>query len=343
MSVWSQLRPHLAILVFSAVAMAGGFAAEASPPAYPHYVPGRALTGNFRITCESSAEPLMKIWVERFSMFHPGFEVIAKGTSPIASVPMVMSGAYELGFPARELWPSEEESFRQIRGYAATVIMVGLGAHRTAGLTPALGVYVNASNPIEKISLDQLDAIYSTERRRGSAKEIKSWGDLGLTGEWANRPIDAYIHRLPNGVDYFIQKIVCQGADFRKSVIQLPMRRGKLGPDDVIAEVAVRDPAAIGFGCLGNVIPGMRTIALAETTSGPFYIGTLEEVKRMDYPFARPIYMVVDREPGKPLPPKIEEFLRFVLSQEGQDAIMASDGWLPLPAGLAAAELNKLH
>ena len=343
MSVWSHLRPHLAILVFSAVAMAGGFAAEASPPAYPHYVPGTALTGDFRITCESSAEPLMKIWVERFSRFHPGFEVIAKGTSPIASVPMVMSGAYELGFPARELWPSEEESFRQIRGYAATVIMVGLGAHRTAGLTPALGVYVNASNPIEKISLDQLDAIYSTERRRGSVKEIKTWGDLGLTGDWANRPIDAYIHRLPNGVDYFIQKQVCRGADFRKTVIQLPMRRGKLGPDEVIADVAVRDPAAIGFGCLGNVIPGMKTIALAENSGGPFYTGTLEEVKRMEYPFARPIYMVVDREPGKPLPPKIEEFLRFVLSQEGQDAIMASDGWLPLPADVAAGELKKLH
>ena len=136
-----------------------GRAADTAPATSAHYVPGTSLTGDFRITCESSAEPLMKIWVERFSKFHPGFEVIAKGTSPIASVPMVMSGAYELGFPARELWPYEEAIFRQIRGYDATVVLVGLGAHRTAGLTPALGVYVNASNPIEKITLDQLDAI----------------------------------------------------------------------------------------------------------------------------------------------------------------------------------------
>ena len=111
----------------------------------------------------------------------------------------------------------------------------------------------------------------------------------------------------------------------------------------MIADVAVHDPAAIGFGCLGNVIPGMKTIAVGETSGGPFYSGTLEEVKRMEYPFARPIYMVVDRAPGKPLPLKIKEFLTFVLSQEGQDAIIASDGWLPLPPEVAAAELNKLQ
>ena len=335
-------RIRRSLLTLSALTVVGGLVAQTPPANYARYVPAAPLTGDFRITCESSAEPLMKLWVERFEKFHPGFEIIAKGTSPIASVPMVMSGAYELGFPARELWVSEEESFRKIRGYDATVIVVGLGAHKTAGLTPALGVYVNASNPIEKISLEQLDAIYSSERRRGSTKEIKTWGDLGLTGEWASRPIDAYIHRLPNGVDYFIQKVVNQGADFKKTVVQLPMRRGKLGPDEVIADVAVHDSAAIGFGCLGNVIPGMKTIALAENSAGPFYTGTLEEVKRMEYPFARPIYMVVDREPGKPLPPKIREFLIFVLSREGQDAIAASDGWLQLPPAVAAAELAKL-
>src|SRR5436190_12451794 len=158
MSTCSVARPIFTALCVSAVALLDGYAAEPSPGTYPRYVPEAALTGDIRITCESSAEPLMKIWVERFSKFHPGFDVIAKGTSPIASVPMVMSGAYELGFPARELWPSEEESFQKIRGYPATVVMIGLGAHRTAGLTPALGVYVNAANPIQRITLQQLDA-----------------------------------------------------------------------------------------------------------------------------------------------------------------------------------------
>jgi len=309
---------------------------------YEPYRPGTVLTGDLRLTGETAAEPLMKLWVEGFARFHPGFEVIAKGTSPIASVPMVMSGAYELGFPARELWPSEEASFRQIRGYDATVIMVGLGAHRTVGLTPALGIFVNAANPIERITLDQLDAIYSAERRRGRAEDISTWGDLGLTGEWAARPIEAYSHRLPNGIDYFIQKIVCGGAGFKKSVIELPMRRGKLGPDDLVAEAASQNPAAIGFGCFGAQIPGMKSIAVS-ANAGPYRRGTLEEVKSLDYPLARPIYMVVDRAPGTALPPKIAEFLAFVLSREGQAAVAASEGWLPLPAAVAAAERAKLR
>ncbi|MFI5335786.1 MAG: PstS family phosphate ABC transporter substrate-binding protein [Opitutales bacterium] len=326
------LLPLLAVL-----GAAPGAAAE-----YPPYQPQAALTGDLRITCESSAEPLMKLWVERFARFHPGFEIIAKGTSPIASVPMVMSGAYEIGFPARELWPAEEESFRKIRGYEATVIMVGLGAHRTVGLTPALGVFVNAGNPLERITLDQLDAIYSAERRRGYGKEIRTWGDLGLTGEWAGRPIEAYAHRLPNGIDYFIQKTVTKGADFKPSVIQLPMRRGKLGPDELIAEAAAGHPAAIGFGCFGSQRPGMKVIALAGTAAGPYRRGTLEEVKSLEYVLARPIYMVIDREPGAPLASKIAEFLTFVLSREGQEAVAASDGWLPLPPDLAAAERQKM-
>ena len=316
--------------------------AQAAVAELPPYAPRTKLTGELRVTFETSAEPLVNLWVERFSKYHPGLEVIAKGTSPLASEPMVASGAYDIGFPARELWPSEEENFRRIRGYDPWVLRVGLGAYRTAGLTPALGVFVNAKNPLDRITLDQLDAIYSSERRRGYPKDIKTWGDLGATGEWSNRPIEPYTHRLPNGIDYFIQRVVTNGADFKKSVAQLPMRRGKLGPDELVAQVAAQNPAAIGFGCLGNAIPGMKILALAQTSAGPYLTGTLEEVKSMRYALARPLYIVIDREPGSALPPKVAEFLAFVLSREGQDAFADSNGWLPLPAGVALAERARV-
>ena len=332
------LRPAGALL--PSLALLG--AAYCAAADLPHYEPRTTLQGDLRITCETSAEPLMKIWVDRFAKLQPGLEIIAKGTSPLASVPMVASGAYELGFPARELWAYEVEDFRRFRGYDPTVIMVGLGAQRTEGLTPALGVYVNADNPIERITLEQLDALYSNDRRRGAAKPVTTWGDLGVTGDWATKPIEAYIHRLPNGVDMFVQLVVTNGADFRPSVKQLPMRRGKLGPDQVIADAVAKNPAAIGFGCLGTSVPGMKCIPLAATTKGPYYSGTLEEVKAMVYPLSRPIYMVIDREPGQPVNPKQAEFLAYVLSQEGQEAITSADGWLPLPASVAAAELKKL-
>jgi phosphate transport system substrate-binding protein len=325
-----------------ALATCGVSALAQAQAGYPEYTSGPKLTGDLRIVAESSAEPLMTLWVEGFKRVQPGVNLIVRPTSPLAAAPMVTSGAADLGFPARELWPYEEELVRKFRGYDPYVVLVGLGAHTTPGLTPALGVFVNAGNPLTRITLDQLDAIYSGARRRGFAKDIATWGDLGATGEWATRPIHALTHRMPNGIDYFIQKVVTKGADFKKSVIELPMRRGNVGPDELIAEAVAKDPAAIGFGCFGNVIPGMKTIAVGETASGPYCTGTLEEVKTLHYPLARPIYIVIDRAPGQPIAPKLEEFLRYILSAPGQNAFAASGGWLPLPAELAKAELARL-
>ena len=309
---------------------------------YSAYTPGPKLSGELRIVAETSAEPLMTLWVEGFKRAQPGVNLIVRPTSPLAAAPMVTSGAADLGFPARELWPYEEELVRRFRGYEPFVVLVGLGAHTTPGLTPALGVFVNAGNPLTRITLDQLDAIYSGARRRGFAKDVSTWGDLGATGEWAARPIHPLTHRMPNGIDYFIQKVVTKGADFKKSVTELPMRRGSVGPDELVAQAVANDPAAIGFGCFGNQIPGMKTIAVAETAGGPFYAGTLEEVSSLRYPLARPIFIVIDRAPGQPIPPMQAEFLRFILSAPGQRAFAASGGWLPLPPDLATAELARL-
>ena len=310
---------------------------------YAAFTPGAKLTGDLRFVGESSAEPLFTLWVDGFKAHQSGLKVFAKSTSPLAAVPTVASGAYEIGFPARELWPYEEEMFQKIRGYAPTVVLVGVGAHRTAGLTPALGVFVHASNPLARITLDQLDAILSDARRRGEKKAILTWGDLGAPGEWAARPIRAYTHRLPNGIDYFIQKTVARGADFKRAVVELPMRRGDLGPDEVIAEAVAGDPAGLGFASFAAVTPALKTLALAETARGPFFAGTPEEVATLRYPFARPIFIVIDRAPGQPVAPKIAEFLRYILSQPGQAAFAASGGWLPLPSELARAELAKLR
>ncbi len=329
--------PRLAFLTCAVAALAPAQTGD------PKHTAGGLLTGDLRVVAESSAEPLMTLWVEAFKREQPTLNLIVRPTSPLAAAPMVVSGAADLGFPARELWPYEEELSPKFRGYAPFVVLVGLGAHATPGLTPALGVFVHASNPLTRITLDQLDAIYSTTRRRGLAKDVVTWGDLGATGEWAARPIHPLTHRMPNGIDYFIQKVVTKGADFKKFVTELPMRRGNVGPDELIAQAVAADPAAIGFGCFGNVIPGMKTIAVAETARGPYSAGTLEEVRTLRYPLARPIYMVIDRAPGQPIEPKLAAFLRFVLSAPGQAVFAASGGWLPLPVDLAATELARLQ
>jgi phosphate transport system substrate-binding protein len=303
---------------------------------------GVATADELRIVYESSADKLMTLWVEGFKKQQPGMDVFLKSTSPLAAVPTVMSGAYDVGFPARELWPYEEELFRKIRGYDGFLVMVGLGAHRTPGLTPALGVYVHASNPLTKITLEQLDAVFSTERRRGHATQIGTWGDLGVQGDWSQQPVHAYTHRLPNGIDYFIQKVVTQGAGFKPDVIELPMRQGKLGPDDLMAAAIAKDSGGIGFGSFGSLVPGMKTIAVANTDRDVYSSGSLEDVSSLRYPLARPIYLVIDRKPGQAIAPKIKDFIRFLLSPQGQALVSASDGWLPMPAAMAAAERAKL-
>jgi phosphate transport system substrate-binding protein len=327
-----KLRRYLIALLATSCFSAAASAKESS-----------LLSGDMRIVAESSAEPLMTLWVEAFRKLHPDLRIFVKGTSPLAAVPTVMSGAYDLGFPARELWPYEIELFKKIRGYDPFVVMVGVGAHRKAGLTPALGVYVHASNPLSKITLQQLDALYSVERRRGAAKAVRTWGDLGLTGEWESKPIRALTHRLPNGIDYFIQLAVTRGADYQESVVELPMRQGDLGPDDLTAQAVAGDPLAIGFGCFGNVVPSMKTLAVANTDREPYFRGTLEEVRSMRYPLARPIYLVIDRKPGQPIAPKLAAFIRFVLSPQGQALAPAAGGWLPVPDNRIPRELAILN
>jgi len=318
------------------------FSSKAAEMARPDYQPERKLSGDMRIVSESSADPLMLAWVEGFKKYHPALTVIDRGTSPLACVPGVASGGYDVGFPARELWSFEEDLYRKARGYDAFIVKVALGAQKATGLTPTLGVYVNASNPVQRITLAQLDAIYSSARRRGLPGEVKTWGDLGATGHWANQPIRAYSHRLPNGIDYFVQKTVTRGASFKKETVELPMRQGTLGPDDVMAQAIAKDPDGIGLGCFGNVIPGMKTIAVAETDKGPFFAGTEAEVRSLQYPLYRSIYLVVDRAPNRPLDPKIAEFLRFILSAQGQQVVEATHTWLPLPAAVAAKQAERI-
>ncbi|MDD3181157.1 MAG: substrate-binding domain-containing protein [Opitutaceae bacterium] len=332
----------MTVLLTVATLSATPLKAQSPSSPLPHYQSEQALSGHLRFVAESSTEKLTNLWVDRFKKLHPKLNLIAKLTSPLAAIPMVTSGACDLGFPAREAWPYEAGMFRQVRGYDISVIRVGLGALKTTGFSPTLGIYVNANNPIERLTMAQLDAIYSSERRRGYPTDIKTWGDVGVTGEWARRPIKAYAHRLPSGVRYYLQEVVTRGAEFKRSVIELDMRAGTLGPDDMMARATAADPDAIGHGCFGNLIPGMKTIPIAESARGPYYAGTLEEVKTMKYPLTRPIYMFVDRPPGQPLSQNVREFLSFLLSQEGQQTIVDAGEWLPLPAQEVVKEREKL-
>src|ERR1019366_1889880 len=167
MKTWGTAALLLSAGVLFSPASAETIRVNYAQTIYPEYAPGPKLTDDLRIVAESSAEPLLTLWVEGFKTQQPGLNLIAKGTSPLAAVPTVMSGAYDLGFPARELWPYEEELFRKIRGYEPFVVLVGLGAQAPPGLTPPLGFFFHTSNPLPRPPLPRSAAFFPPGRRRG--------------------------------------------------------------------------------------------------------------------------------------------------------------------------------
>ena len=196
---------------------------------------------------------------------------------------------------------------------------------------------MHPSNPIAGLTLAQLDRIYSIAPRRGYGREIKTWGDLGLTDEWADRPIHAYSRVLDNEVTTHLRDVVCRGSEFNAAVV-IP---GKGVSVDVVGAVAA-DPEGIGFSGFAYVSAGVRALPLAEDEGAPYVVPSAESCAANRYPLDRPLCFYVNRRPGAPLDPVVREFIRFVLSPEGQ-RINAQENYFPLTPALLAGELAKLN
>ena len=209
---------------------------------------------------------------------------------------------------------------------------------------------MNRANPLSSLTLAQLDAIYSTTRKRGYPEAITRWGQLGLTGDWANQPIHPYgmvIERKVGNphagiVAYLIERVLL-GGDFNPGTRQVPdtgMGRGNNRALDEIAEAVAGDPLAIGYAGFANRRPGTRSVALAESAGQPAYAGTEEEVTARVYPLTRTIFILARPDCS----PAAREFLRFVLSREGQAEVKKDPaGFLPLPDQFSAVERRKLN
>jgi phosphate transport system substrate-binding protein len=219
---------------------------------------------------------------------------------------------------------------------------VGGGAYEKGDRSHAIAVYVNRANPLERITLAQLDAIYSATRRRGSAAAVTTWGQLGLTGEWANHPIIAYAARRPNGIaDAFQDRVLLTG-DFKASIHERANSPTARVLDSVVDAVGA-DANGIGYAGFAQATSAVKALAVAETEAGPYVAGTLASVTDQSYPLTRFVYIAINKAPGKPLTPAVREFLRLVLSREGQQVLVEEGYFLPLPAAIVREELARLN
>jgi phosphate transport system substrate-binding protein len=221
---------------------------------------------------------------------------------------------------------TEIDGFEKKFGYKPTAI-------RTA--VDALAVFVNKDNPIKCLTMAQVDAIFSKSRRSGHKEDIRTWGQLGLAGEWASRPVSLYGRNSASGTYGFFKEHALKNGDYKDEVKEQP------GSASVVQGATV-DRYAIGYSGIGYATSGVRAVPLAEKEGGRCHEATPDEAYSGKYPMARFLFVYVNKAPGKPLDPLTREFLKLVLSRDGQEVVV-KDGYFPIPASTSREELSKIQ
>jgi phosphate transport system substrate-binding protein len=310
----------------SPAAGAGGGGAVPVDAALPEYKPTSGISGNLSSVGSDTMNNLMTLWGETFSRFYPNVRLQVEGKGSSTAPPALIEGTAQFGPMSRQMKPSEVDAFEKKYGYKPTEI-------RTSH--DALALFVNRDNPIEKLTLAQADAIFSKTRRRGHGRDVTTWGQLGLTGEWANRPISLYGRNSASGTYGFFKEHVLQNGDYKDTVKEQP------GSASVVQGVT-SDRYGMGYSGIGYRTSGVKVVPLAEKEGGTFSTGSYEDVVSGAYPLSRYLYVYVNKAPGKPLDPLAAEFLKLVLSKQGQEVVV-KDGYLPLTADIAGQEMKKVQ
>jgi phosphate transport system substrate-binding protein len=291
----------------------------------PSYQKTSGVSGNITSVGSDTMNNMMALWAETFRRAYPNVKIQIEGKGSSTAPPALIAGSSQFGPMSRPMKSMEIDRFEAKYGYKPTQIRTSYDA---------LAVWVNKDNPLQKLTLAQIDAVFSKARRRGGKAAVK-WGDLGLTGDWANRPISIYGRNSASGTYGFFKEHVLQNGDYKDQVKEQP------GSAAVVQGVT-EDRYGIGYSGVGYRTSGVRPLQLAEKPAGPFYDGSYANVTSGRYPLSRFLYIYVNKAPGKPLGPLVREYLKLILSRDGQEVVM-KDGYLPLSAAIIAEELKKLE
>jgi phosphate transport system substrate-binding protein len=265
---------------------------------------------------------LMALWAESFRKMYPNVKIQIEGKGSTTAPPALISGTSQFGPMSRPMRATEIDQFEAKYGFKPTQLRTSFDA---------LAVYVNKDNPLDKLTLAQVDAVFSKTRRRGS-KATATWGQLGLTGDWANRPISIYGRNSASGTYGFFKEHVLQNGDYKDEVKEQP------GSASVVQGVT-EDRFGVGYSGIGYRTSGVRPLQLADKDQ--FFDGAYGNVTSGKYPLARFLYLYINKAPGKPLDPVVREFCKLIFSKEGQEVVV-KDGYLPLSEELVKQELAKL-
>jgi phosphate transport system substrate-binding protein len=294
-------------------------------PGFQAYQSVSGVSGNLSSVGSDTLNNLMTLWAEEFNKFYPNVKIQVEGKGSSTAPPALISGTAQIAPMSRPMKEAEIDQFEKKFGYKPTPIRVAVDA---------LAVFANKDNPLKCLTLAQLDAIFSKSRRTGYKENIKTWGQLGMAGEWGNRPISLYGRNSASGTYGFFKEHVLKNGDYKDEVKEQP------GSASVVQGVTV-DRYGIGYSGIGYATAGVRAVPLAEK-EGECVEATPTNAYAGTYPLARFLYLYVNKPPSHGLDPLTHEFIKLVQSKQGQEVVV-KDGYFPITADVAKEELDHIQ
>jgi len=287
-------------------------------PDLPDYEPVSGISGNLSSIGSDSLNNLMTLWAELFQNYYPNVNIQIQGAGSSTAPPAITEGTANFGPMSRLMRSSEVQAFEERHGYPPTPVGTSIDL---------LAVFVNKDNPIQCMGIEEIDAVFSVGRRCGGAEDVSRWGQLGLEGAWANRDFALYSRNAVSGTYGFFKENALCGGDFKPSINEQP------GSASVVQGVN-ESLNGIGYSGIAYITSGVKPISVRAVGSDECVEPNKETAATGDYPLARLLYVYVNKNPNRELPPLEREFFRMVLSRQGQEVVVR-DGYIPLPASAA--------
>ena len=291
----------------------------------PDYIKVSGVSGNIKSIGSDTLNNLMTLWAEGFHSLYPGVKIEIEGKGSSTAPPALIEGASQFGPMSREMKPKEKDAFEKKFGYKPSHIRVAVDA---------LAVFVNKDNPIKSLTLQQVDAIFSKNRKGGFPGNIKIWGELGLKGAWADQPISLYGRNSASGTYGYFKKVALFKGDYKDSVKEQP------GSSAVVQSVA-SDKYGIGYSGVGYKTADVRTVPLAVEAGEESFEANSENAYSGDYPLSRFLYIYINKKPKHSIDPLRGEFVKYIFSKQGQTVVI-KDGYYPVSNFIAEKDLGTI-
>lgn len=294
-------------------------------PKLEDYKPISGVSGSLKSIGSDTLNNLMTLWSEGFKAMYPNVKLEIEGKGSSTAPPALIAGTAQFGPMSRPMKGAEIDEFAKKFGYKPTAV-------RSA--VDSLAVFVHKDNPIQCLTLQQVDAIFSRTRKGGSDKDAARWGDVGLTGEWASRPISLYGRNSASGTYGYFKEVALFNGDYKDSVKEQP------GSSTVVQGVA-SDRYAMGYSGVGYKTADVRTVPIAAKAGAKCFDATAENAYSGDYALARFLYIYINHNPNQALDPVRGEFIKFIYSKQGQSAVV-KDGYFPITQVVAVDDLKAM-